>query len=126
MCVFLVVVYIRPIVAIPTVLVGAVFLYLRSFYLRTSRSIKRIEGVTKSPIFSQLSSSLNGLTTIRAFKSESMLTDEFDSIQDIHSSAWYCYLGTTRWFGVYLDWIVVVYLACCVISFFMMADGKRT
>ena len=79
--------------------------------------------MTKSPVFSQLTSSLNGLTTIRAFKAEDMLTQEFDHIQDVHSSAWYAYLGTTRWFGVYLDWIVVVYLACCVASFFLFADG---
>ena len=51
-----------------SVIVGAVFFLLRRFYLKTSRSVKRLEGVTKSPIFNQLSSSLNGLSTIRAFK----------------------------------------------------------
>ncbi len=37
MCVFLLVVYIRPIVFFPTVLVGGIFIYLRRFYLLTSR-----------------------------------------------------------------------------------------
>jgi ATP-binding cassette subfamily C (CFTR/MRP) protein 4 len=121
-CVFLLVIYIRPLVLIPTLVVAVIFVLLRKFYLQTSRSVKRIEGVTRSPVFSQLSTSLNGLTTIRAFKAQDMLVAEFDNIQDIHSSAWFTYLGTTRWFGVYLDWIVVIYLACCVLSFLLMPD----
>ena len=51
---------------------------------------------------------------------EDMMIDEFDYVQNIHSSAFYSYMATTRWFGVYLDWIVVIYLACCVLSFLLM------
>ena len=123
-CVFALVCYIRPLIIIPTFVIGVVFYYLRRFYLQTSRSVKRLEGVTKSPIFSQLSSSLNGLTSIRASKAQEMMIDEFDYHQDIHSSAWFAHLATTRWFGVYLDWIVVIYLTCCVLSFLLMPAGK--
>ena len=52
------------------------------------------------------------------------MIDEFDYVQNIHSSAFFSYMATTRWFGVYLDWIVVIYLACCVLSFLLMPDGK--
>ena len=58
-----------------------------------ARSVKRLEGITKSPIFSQLSSTLNGLTSIRAFKAEQMMINEFDYHQDIHSSAFFIHLG---------------------------------
>ena len=54
------------------------------------------------------------------FSAEDMMIDEFDYVQNIHSSAFYSYMATTRWFGVYLDWIVVIYLACCVLSFLLM------
>ena len=123
-CVFLIVIYIQPLIVIPTLIVGVVFVLLRRFYLKTSRSVKRLEGVTKSPIFNQLSSSLNGLSTIRAFRAEEMMVEEFDYIQNIHSSAFFTVISTTRWFGVYLDWIVVVYLLCCVLSFLVMPGGK--
>ncbi|CAF4392482.1 unnamed protein product, partial [Adineta steineri] len=44
------------------------FWYLRRFYLRSSRQIKRLESVTRSPVYALFSSSLNGgLSTIRAF-----------------------------------------------------------
>lgn len=32
---------------IPTVIIGIIFYYLRVFYLATSRSVKRLEGVSK-------------------------------------------------------------------------------
>ena len=92
-CVFVIMVFVSPYVVIPTIFVGIISYILRRFYLKTSRSVKRLEGVTKSPVFSMLSSSLNGLTSIRAFKAEDMMMNEFDHHQDIHSSAFFASLG---------------------------------
>ena len=111
-------------IAIPTVGIGIIFFFLRRFYLRTSRSIKRMEGVTKSPVFNQLSSSLNGLTTIRAFKAEELMVEEFHYIQNIHTSAFFTFISTDRWFAIHLDWIIVFYILICVLSFLMMPEGK--
>ena len=79
--VFAIVFSYKPIVILPTILILVIFVYLRKIYMRTSRSVKRIEGVNKSPIFSQLSTSLHGLTTVRAFKAEDILRKEFDRLQ---------------------------------------------
>ena len=92
-CLFGITIYVCPYAAIPTGFFGII---LRRFYLKTSRSIKRLEGTTKSPIFSQLTSSLNGLVSIRAFNAEDKMVNEFDYRQDIHSSAFYLALGTTK------------------------------
>ncbi len=40
----------------------------------------------RSPVFTHLSTSLNGLTTVRAHKSEVVFQRVFDDYQDIHSS----------------------------------------
>ena len=42
------------------------------------RPVKRLEAAAKSPVFSQIASSLQGITTIRAFGAEEMLVKEFD------------------------------------------------
>merc|ERR1719422_1888629 len=119
---------VRPWVMIPTVILGVIFVFLRRFYMGSSRDIKRLEGVSKSPVFSQLSTSLQGLTTIRAFKAEQMLQEEFDHLQDVHTSTWFAFISTTRWFGLWLDWIVTVYMACVVYSFLLLStdllDGE--
>ncbi|XP_023331666.1 multidrug resistance-associated protein 4 [Eurytemora carolleeae] len=111
---------VRPWVILPTLLLGIIFILLRRFYMRSARDIKRIEGIARSPVFSHLSTSLNGLTSIRAFNAEEMLRTEFDRLQDIHTSAWFAFISGTRWFGVWLDWIVVIYLACVVFSFLVL------
>ncbi len=38
-----------------------------SYYLATSRELKRLDAVSRSPIFAWFSESLSGLSTIRAF-----------------------------------------------------------
>ena len=51
---------VRPWVVLPTLVLGVVFVWLRSFYMHTSRDVKRLEGISRSPVFSQLSTSLQG------------------------------------------------------------------
>lgn len=50
---------------IPSAILGILFYFVRRFYLETARSVKRLEGIARSPVFSHLSTSLYGLTTIR-------------------------------------------------------------
>ncbi|CAG5017723.1 unnamed protein product [Parnassius apollo] len=102
---------------IPTVAIGFVFYGLRIVYLASSRSIKRLEGVTRSPVFSHLNATLQGITTIRAFGAQEALIREFDNHQDVHSSAWYLFIASSRAFGFWLDLVCVVYIAIVTLSF---------
>uniref|UniRef100_A0A3P9JMH4 Cystic fibrosis transmembrane conductance regulator n=1 Tax=Oryzias latipes TaxID=8090 RepID=A0A3P9JMH4_ORYLA len=74
-----------PWILIPVLPLLLVFIFLRRYFLKTSREIKRLEGTTRSPVFSHLSSSLQGLWTIRAFGAEERFQREFDAHQDLHS-----------------------------------------
>ncbi|KAK5646954.1 hypothetical protein RI129_005418 [Pyrocoelia pectoralis] len=102
---------------IPTVIVGIICYGLKKFCLLTSRNIKRLEGVTRSPVFEHLSSSLQGLSTIRAFQAESALKEEFDAHQDLHSCCYHLFLTTSQGFGYFLDCICTIYLAIVTLSF---------
>ncbi|CAG0881128.1 unnamed protein product [Darwinula stevensoni] len=110
-------------VVISTFVVMVVFSRLRHFYLNTARDLKRLESITRSPVFSHLSASLNGLATIRASHAENIFIKEFDNHQDLHTSSWFLFLSGTRWFGIWLDWLIVVYLAATTYSF--MAIGQE-
>ncbi|XP_041974315.1 probable multidrug resistance-associated protein lethal(2)03659 isoform X2 [Aricia agestis] len=109
---------------LPTVAIGVVFYGLRIFYISSSRSIKRLEGVTRSPVFSHLNASLQGITTIRAFGAEEALIREFDNHQDLHSSAWYLFIASSRAFGFWLDLVCVVYIAVVTLSFLMFGQER--
>lgn len=59
----------------PGFLVAGVFItlayfFLGSFYLRSSRDLKRLESVQRSPLFQQFGETLSGVTTIRAYSDE--------------------------------------------------------
>ncbi|XP_069858835.1 ATP-binding cassette sub-family C member 4 [Dipodomys merriami] len=99
-----------PWIAIPLVPLSIIFLVLRRYFLETSRDVKRLESTTRSPVFSHLSSSLQGLWTIRAYKAEERCQELFDAHQDLHSEAWFLFLTTSRWFAVRLDAICAIFV----------------
>ncbi|CAH0722626.1 unnamed protein product, partial [Brenthis ino] len=109
---------------VPTAAIGLVFYGLRIFYLASSRSIKRLEGVTRSPVFSHLNASLQGITTIRAFGAQEALIREFDNHQDLHSSAWYLFIASSRAFGFWLDLVCVVYIGVVTLSFLVFGQEE--
>uniref|UniRef100_A0A8C3W6N7 Multidrug resistance-associated protein 4 n=1 Tax=Catagonus wagneri TaxID=51154 RepID=A0A8C3W6N7_9CETA len=99
-----------PWTAIPLIPLGVIFFVLRRYFLATSRDVKRLEATTRSPVFSHLSASLQGLWTIRAFKAEQRFQELFDAHQDLHSEAWFLFLTTSRWFAVRLDAICAMFV----------------
>ncbi|XP_063068367.1 multidrug resistance-associated protein 4 isoform X2 [Engraulis encrasicolus] len=100
-----------PWILIPVFPLLIAFLFLRRYFLQTSRDVKRLEGTTRSPVFSHLSSSLQGLCTIRAFRAEERFQQAFDAHQDLHSEAWFLFLTTSRWFAVRLDGMCSIFVA---------------
>ncbi|XP_071056450.1 probable multidrug resistance-associated protein lethal(2)03659 [Onthophagus taurus] len=99
-----------------------VFLGVRKWFLVTAKSIKHVEGVVKSPMFSMINSSLSGLITIRAFNNEMVLINQFDELQDVHTSSWFLLLSCMASFGLWLDQLCVLFLACIVFSFAFISE----
>ncbi|XP_028288471.1 multidrug resistance-associated protein 4-like isoform X2 [Parambassis ranga] len=112
-----------PLVLIPVVPLLLIFLYLRQFYLRTSRDVKRLESTTRSPVFSHLSSSLQGLWTIRVFRAEEQSKKAFDAHQDLHSEAWFLFLITSRWLALNLDSICSIFITFITFGCILLRDG---
>lgn len=109
-------------ILIPVLPLFLFFLYLRRYFLQTSRDIKRLESTTRSPVFSHLSSSLQGLWTIRAFGAEERFQKAFDAHQDLHSEAWFLFLTTSRWFAVRLDGICSIFVTITTFGCLLLRD----
>lgn len=58
-------------------------LFLRIFYISA-----------KSPVFSHISATLGGLSTIRAFQAQDLLRKEFEDHQDLNTGTYFMYIGT--------------------------------
>ncbi|XP_037037714.1 multidrug resistance-associated protein 4-like isoform X1 [Bradysia coprophila] len=107
---------------IPILVMGAIFMFIRKIYLKTSKNIKRIEGIAKSPAFTHLSATLSGLSTVRAFNAEDLLQSEFDNHQDTHSACWYMFVSAGSAFGFSLDILCWIFVAC-IICFYLVFDA---
>nr|CAD7399247.1 unnamed protein product [Timema cristinae] len=107
-------------ILLPALVMFVTFYLLRRIYVSTSRNLQRLEGITRSPVFSHLNASLQGLTTIRAFEAQEILKQEFDTHQDLHSSAFYLSMVSGRAFGMWMDIVCLLFLACVTLSFLVL------
>ena len=53
--------------------------------------------VARSPIYSHLSTTIQGLPVIRSYSMQSVAMETFHAFQNQHSRAWYLYLVSSRW-----------------------------
>ncbi|KAI9221242.1 P-loop containing nucleoside triphosphate hydrolase protein [Blastocladiella britannica] len=108
--VLVVVVAVLPWIALSIPVLGFGFISLRRKYIGASRSIKRIEAVTRSPMYSHLSASLEGLPVIRALGAQQLFAKRFNEYTDANTRAVFAQAGCARWLGVRLDLMSSVFL----------------
>jgi ATP-binding cassette, subfamily C (CFTR/MRP), member 4 len=99
-----------PWLVLVMILVGYLFVHYRNRYIKSSLEVKRIEAVTRSPIYADFSATLDGLSTLRAFQLQERLVTSFHRSLDGNARAWFSFLLTSRWLGYRLDIITSIIL----------------
>lgn len=122
----LLVAVVNPLFLVPVAVISIVFFFLRLVFLKSSKNIKRLEGMLRSPVFTHLNATLQGLTTIRAYGAQNVLKQEFDKHQDLHTSAWYMYISASSAFGFYLDLLCFLFTALVTFSFLTFGEGAMS
>ncbi|XP_078346056.1 ATP-binding cassette subfamily C member 4-like [Oculina patagonica] len=79
------------------------YVYIARYFMRTSRELRRLESVCRSPVLTQISETLDGLDTIRSRGRQQEFADLLYRYQDTHNRAYYMVLAGTRWLGIRLD-----------------------
>lgn len=91
---------------------GLAYYYIQRYYLRTSRELKRLDSVSRSPIYAHFQESLGGLTTIRAYRQQQRFELENEWRVDANLRAYFPSISANRWLAVRLEFIgAVVILA---------------
>jgi ATP-binding cassette subfamily C (CFTR/MRP) protein 1 len=89
------------------VLILAVY-FLQKFYLRTSRQIRFLDLECKSPLYTHVAETLEGLSTIRAFGwQEAFMKTNVERL-DISQKPSYLLYCIQRWLGLVLQLLVAV------------------
>lgn len=111
------------------VLFGAffgVYFFIQNYYLATSRELKRLEGLLRSPLYAHFSESLSGLSTIRAFRREDAFLAKTMCLADQHNQASFAQLSIQRWLGVRLESIGNLIVLSAALSFFLISFDSIT
>jgi ABC-type multidrug transport system fused ATPase/permease subunit len=89
------------------------------YFKKTSREVKRLEGISRSPVYNLLAETLNGVQIIRAFKMQTTFEELNASAVDENASFFFIYWAAGRWLAVRLDALSVVVIF--VVSLYLVA-----
>jgi ATP-binding cassette, subfamily C (CFTR/MRP), member 1 len=83
------------------------FIYIRilNYFRSVSRETKRLESLSRSPVFTHFSETLGGLSTIRAYGESTNFLNDFESKLDLSTQAAYCNKTGDRWLSTRLEMI---------------------
>ncbi|KAK5002395.1 ATP-binding cassette glutathione S-conjugate transporter ycf1, partial [Cryomyces antarcticus] len=68
---------------------GAIYLYIQRYYLRTSRELKRLDSTSRSPVYAHFQESLSGISTIRAYRQQKRFAMENEWRVDFNLRAYF-------------------------------------
>jgi len=73
-----------------------VYYWVQRYYLRTSRELKRLDSVSRSPIYAHFQESLGGITTIRAYRQQARFALENEWRVDANLLAYFPSINSNR------------------------------
>ncbi|KAI4254372.1 MAG: hypothetical protein LQ352_003132 [Teloschistes flavicans] len=104
---------------------GAVYFYIQRYYLRTSRELKRLDSISRSPIYAHFQESLGGMTTIRAYRQQDRFALENEWRVDENLRAYFPSISANRWLAVRLEFIgSFIILAAAGFAIISVATGS--
>jgi ATP-binding cassette, subfamily C (CFTR/MRP), member 2 len=85
-------------------------IYMTRFCLYGSRELERLEGIARSPIINQLSETINGAITIRAYEKEETFMSKFCEKVNTYFKIRIFLHGVENFFGFSLDFLSLLFL----------------
>ena len=80
-----------------------IYFAIGQFYLRSSRDLKRLESVQRSPLYQQFGETLSGIVTIRAYGDERRFIRDSQTRVDTHSRPFIYLWAANRWLALRVD-----------------------
>ena len=106
--------WINPWSLLPAGIATAVMLFLRQRFAPCSRDLQRLDSSLRSPIYSYLTSTIDGLKVIRSYRAEKTCRSEFFGYLDDRTRASYLICHTTRWAAIRFDWVVLFFFTVVI------------
>uniref|UniRef100_A0A8B9BL29 ABC-type glutathione-S-conjugate transporter n=1 Tax=Anser brachyrhynchus TaxID=132585 RepID=A0A8B9BL29_9AVES len=94
-----------PFFTIIVIPLGIFYYFVLRFYISTSRQLRRLDSVTRSPIYSHFGETVSGLSVIRAYGHQQRFLKQNESTMDINQKSVYSWIVSNRWLAIRLEFV---------------------
>uniref|UniRef100_A0A8B9G511 Canalicular multispecific organic anion transporter 1 n=1 Tax=Amazona collaria TaxID=241587 RepID=A0A8B9G511_9PSIT len=94
-----------PFFALIIIPLGIFYYFVLRFYISTSRQLRRVDSVTRSPIYSHFGETVSGLSVIRAYGHQARFLQQNEITMDINQKAVYSWIISNRWLAIRLEFV---------------------
>ncbi|XP_056198345.1 ATP-binding cassette sub-family C member 3 isoform X1 [Falco biarmicus] len=94
-----------PLFAVVIVPLAILYFFVQRFYVATSRQLKRLESVSRSPVYSHFSETVSGASVIRAYRRVKSFVDISDVKMDENQKSYYPGIVSNRWLGIRVEFV---------------------
>ncbi|CEP11799.1 hypothetical protein [Parasitella parasitica] len=114
-----------PLFMVLVVPLGIIYIYVQRYYLATSRELKRLDSVGKSPIYSHFQETISGVSTIRAYEQQKRFMFENEGKLDDNQRAYFPSISCNRWLAVRLEFLgSIIILAAALFAVIGVVYGS--
>ncbi|XP_077530982.1 multidrug resistance-associated protein 1-like [Haemaphysalis longicornis] len=82
-----------------------IYYFVQKAYVATSRQLRRLESITRSPIYVHLSETLAGTSSIRAYEATNRFVALSDQLTDNNHSTYFPSIVAIRWLSTRLEFL---------------------
>ncbi|XP_032727951.1 canalicular multispecific organic anion transporter 2 isoform X1 [Lontra canadensis] len=94
-----------PLFTVVTLPLGVFYILMQRLYVATSRQLKRLESISRSPIYSHFSETVTGSSVIRAYGRSQDFQAISDAKVDANQRSCYAHIASNRWLGVQVEFV---------------------
>uniref|UniRef100_A0A8C9ZY76 ABC-type glutathione-S-conjugate transporter n=1 Tax=Sander lucioperca TaxID=283035 RepID=A0A8C9ZY76_SANLU len=106
-----------PFAAVVLLPLAFLYAFVQSFYVATSCQLRRLEAVSRSPIYTHFNETVQGASVIRAFGEQSRFILQANERVDFNQTSYFPRFVATRWLAVNLEFVGNgVVLAAAILS----------
>ena len=122
--VLVVICLVTPWFIVALVPIVAFYAHSQRYYITTSRELKRLDSISRSPLHELFAETLHGLTTIRAFRAEERFVNRNKALLDRNQRAYFLSFSGNCWLAMRLE-LAGTLIVTCAALFAVLEHGRH-
>ena len=103
MSTLIVIIIASPLFIVVLIFLSIYYVYEGCYYIKSSREIKRLDSISRSPIYANFGETLDGTSVIRAYQAEKQFIQKNYDLLDRNQRAYFIISSSNCWLGIRLE-----------------------